>query len=146
VASELPSDGVVWVAVGSQARRELTPASLARGAVVYSEPPSLRWKESVSGALASCGLPAAVIARTGQEWRATNGDDELALTVLVERRALWGTPREPLPIAEGEARERVLEALARRALAYTRRPDSTPTPCWSGMGRAAIGSTSAARP
>ena len=28
------SEGVVWVAVGAQARRELTPASIARGAIV----------------------------------------------------------------------------------------------------------------
>jgi len=32
---------------------------------------------------------------------------------------LWGTPREPLPVAHDGARERVLGALARRALAYS---------------------------
>jgi CBS domain-containing protein len=37
--------------------------------------------------------------------------------VLIERRALWGTPRDPLPVVEGEAMERVIAALARRALA-----------------------------
>ncbi len=118
-ASELPSDGLVWVAVGSQARRELTPASVARGAVVCSDLPPAGWTESVSAALASCGLESAVVARTATDWSATDADDELGLTVLVERRALWGTPREPLPIVEGDARKRVLDSLARRALAYT---------------------------
>ncbi|MBV9048322.1 MAG: CBS domain-containing protein [Solirubrobacterales bacterium] len=112
----LPADGLVWVAVGSEARRELTPASLARGAVVCSEPPPRGWTESVAGALRACGLPGEVVARTPDEWLA--GDpDELTLTVLADRRALWGTPREPLPVAEGEVRARVLDALRRRALA-----------------------------
>ena len=38
--------------------------------------------------------------------------------MLVERRALWGTPRDALPLAGNGARERVLAALARRALEY----------------------------
>ncbi len=115
-ASPLPADGLVWVAVGSEARRELTPASVARGAVVCSEPPPSGWAESVAGALRACGLPGEVIARAPHEWLA-EARDELALTVLVERRALWGTPREPLPVPEGELRGRVLEALRSRALA-----------------------------
>jgi CBS domain-containing protein len=36
----------------------------------------------------------------------------------VERRALWGTPREPLPTIRESDRDRPLAALARRALAY----------------------------
>lgn len=114
--SRLPADGLVWVAVGSEARRELTPASVARGAVVCSEPPPSGWTESVAGALRALGLPGEVIARAPREW--LGGDrDELALTVLVDRRALWGTPREPLPVPEGEVREEVLGALRVRALA-----------------------------
>jgi CBS domain-containing protein len=115
---QLPADGLVWVAVGSQARRELTPASTARGAVVCSDPPPPGWIESVSDALRSCGLTADVVARTPREWIDARVRDELSLTVLAERRVLWGTPREPLPIAEGEAHEQVLGALAQRALAY----------------------------
>jgi CBS domain-containing protein len=118
-AIQLPADGLVWVAVGSQARREMTPASTARGAVVCSEPPPPEWLESVAGTLSRCGLVGQVIARTPAEWTAAVGDDELGLTVLVERRPLWGTPREPLPVAQNGARERVLAALARRALAYS---------------------------
>ncbi len=117
-AAELPADGLVWVAVGSQARRELTPASIARGAVVCSEPAPPGWSDAVGATLARCGLSADVVARTGAEWLRGDPEDELALTVLVERRVLWGTPREPLPVAEGAAREHVLGALARRALAY----------------------------
>jgi CBS domain-containing protein len=114
-----PQEGVVWVAVGSLARRELTPASLARGAVVYTEPPPDGWSYSVSKALERCGLVGEVRAGTAQEWaRAGDTDDELALTVLVERRPLWGTPRDPLPVAADGVRERVLEALARRALEF----------------------------
>jgi signal-transduction protein with cAMP-binding, CBS, and nucleotidyltransferase domain len=109
-SSSLPADGLVWVAVGSLARRELTPASIARGAVVCSDPPPRDWSESVSRALADCGMPGEVIARTPQQWVAGEGEDELALTVLVERRALWRTPRDPLPLAGNGARERVLAA------------------------------------
>jgi CBS domain-containing protein len=117
--SQLPADGLVWVAVGSQARREMTPASIARGAVVYSEPPPPGWIEAVGRALESCGLVGDVAARTREAWTETDDEDELALTVLVERRALWGTPRDPLPLAEGVVRQRVLDALARRALAHS---------------------------
>jgi CBS domain-containing protein len=35
--------------------------------------------------------------------------------VLADRRVLWGTPSEPLPIAEGPTRDALLEALAARA-------------------------------
>jgi CBS domain-containing protein len=118
-SSRLPADGLVWVAVGSQARRELTPASVSRGAVICSDQPPPGWIESVGETLKRCGLVGAVIARTPQQWIETDHDDELALTVLVERRPLWGTPREPLPVAEGSVRTRVVEALARRALAYS---------------------------
>jgi CBS domain-containing protein len=117
-AAQLPADGLVWVAVGSLARRELTPASIARGAAVCSEPLPSGWSESLSKALEACGLAGDVIARSTQEWSAAHDEDELALTVLVERRALWGTPRDPLPLAQDGVRERVLAALARRALAY----------------------------
>ena len=116
---QLPGDGLVWVAVGSQARREMTPASIARGAVVCSEPPPPEWLESVAQTLSRCGLIGDVIARTPAQWTAAVGDNELELTVLVERRPLWGTPREPLPVADNGPRDRVLEALRRRALAYS---------------------------
>jgi CBS domain-containing protein len=117
-AVSLPADGLVWVAVGSLARRELTPASIARGAVVCSDPPPAGWSQAVAGALAECGMPGEVIARKPAEWEAAGDEDELALTVLVERRALWGTPREPLPLASDGVRSRVLTELARRALEY----------------------------
>ncbi len=116
--SRLPADGVVWVAVGSEARREMTPASVPRGALVCSEAPPAGWVEAVGSALGRCNLTAEVVARSPQEWVGIGADDELALTVLVERRALWGTPREPLPSMDGNDRERSLAALARRALAY----------------------------
>src|SRR6478672_597332 len=79
----LPSDGVVWVAVGSLARRELTPASIARGAVVCSDSLPAGWSESVSQALEDCGMPGDVVARTPEQWAGADDEDELALTVLV---------------------------------------------------------------
>jgi CBS domain-containing protein len=117
-ADGLPADGLVWVAVGSQARRELTPASIPRGALVCSAPVPSGWIDSVRATLRSCGLPAEVTARSGEEWIEAGDEDELGLTVLVERRPLWGVPREPLPAVEGAARERVLGALLRRALGH----------------------------
>jgi CBS domain-containing protein len=116
---QLPADGLVWVATGSQARREMTPGSTPRGALVCSEPPPLEWIEAVRGALDRCGLAREVIARSPSEWLEINHEDELALAVLVERRAIWGTPREGFPVATGSTRERLLAALADRALAYS---------------------------
>jgi CBS domain-containing protein len=117
LAAPSPGDGVVWVAVGAQARRELTPASIARGAVVCHEPPPVEWTESVGDVLRACGFPGEVVARSSDEWSRPGGDDELELSVLIERRALWGTPIDPLPEPEGPVRDRVIAALARRALA-----------------------------
>ncbi len=117
-AAELPSDGVVWVALGSQARREMTPASIATGAIVASDTLPAGWTDSISETLARCGLHETVTAQTPAGWIAGDYEQEQVLTVLVERRALWGTPREPLPVLEGRQRERVLESLARRALTY----------------------------
>jgi CBS domain-containing protein len=113
-------EGLVWVAVGSQARRELTPASIARGAVVASRPVPGEWARSVGAALSACGFSEpAVVARTPAEWAAlpAGSSDELGLAVLVERRALWGTPVDPLPVVSEGVREGVVEALASRALA-----------------------------
>jgi len=112
-----PGDGVVWVAVGAQARRELTPASIARGAIVCHDPPPVEWTESVADVLRACGFPGEVVARRSSEWIQVDGEDELELSVLIERRALWGTPIDPLPEPEGAVRDAVVAALARRALA-----------------------------
>jgi CBS domain-containing protein len=113
-----PVEGLVWVAVGSEARREMTPGSVPRGAIVCSESPPADWLDELDAALKRCGLAGDVVARTPTEWTAEDGSDELTLTVLVERRPLWGTPREPLPLVEGKDRDRVLGALRTRALAY----------------------------
>jgi CBS domain-containing protein len=115
---ELPADGLVWVAVGSQARREMTPGTVTQGALVASGPPPEPWLASLRTSLERCGLPGQTIAKTPRDWITFDEEDELSLAVLVERRALWGTPREPLPVADGRDRDRLLAALARRALAY----------------------------
>jgi CBS domain-containing protein len=118
-ATRLPADGLVWVALGSHARRELTPASIARGALVCSEPPPPGWIEQVQADLGRCGLPGEVIARSGDEWLQADLEDELTLSVLSDRRALWGTPRDPLPVVREQRRDELVAVLARRALAYT---------------------------
>jgi CBS domain-containing protein len=110
-------DGIVWVSVGSQARRELTPGSTRRGALIHDPelPPSPEWLATVGSALERCGLSGPVVARPAAEWIARGGEDELAASVLADRRALWGIPTAPLPIAHGQAREALLDALAERA-------------------------------
>ncbi|HTU85846.1 MAG TPA: putative nucleotidyltransferase substrate binding domain-containing protein [Solirubrobacteraceae bacterium] len=113
-------EGVVWVALGSQARRELTPVSIPRGAVVASAPVPEEWSRSVDAAMSACGISGGeVVARTADEWASLvhGPSDELGLSLLVERRALWGTPVDPLPAVSDGVREGVVEALSARALA-----------------------------
>src|SRR6185437_7068658 len=112
-----PQEGTVWVSLGSQARRELTPASTRRGAVIHDPelPPSMEWMARIEAALTRCGIVGPLVARDAEGWTARAGDDELALSVLADRRVLWGTPTEPLPIAAGPARPALLDALAARA-------------------------------
>lgn len=117
--AELPDEGIVWVAVGSQARRELTLASNRRGAFISSLALPARWLDPIGPALARCGVDQPVIMHDGAGWTSAAADDELALSVLADRRALWGTPTEPLPIADGAARTRLLEALAAHAFAHS---------------------------
>ena len=110
-------EGIVWVSLGSQARRELTPASIRRGAVIHDPdgPPAERWLQDVEAALRPCGVIEPVVARDAKSWAARAGEDELALSVMADRRVLWGTPTRPVPIAEGPVRIALLEALAREA-------------------------------
>lgn len=119
LAGPAPADGLVWVALGSHARRELTPASIPRGALVASAPVPAGWVQSAGAVLSACGFPGEVAAHTAAEWSSGQRADELGLSVLVERRPLWGTPIEPLPVVEGGARGAIVAALARRALAAT---------------------------
>lgn len=110
-----PAADLVYVAVGSQARRELTPGSMWRGALIGSSGGGHEAVREIGAALARCGVSQPVVAHTRLQWLAAR--DESALSVLADRRVLWGTPAEPLPTA-ADARERVLEALAQRAFAH----------------------------
>jgi CBS domain-containing protein len=118
LAGPAPAEGLVWVAVGSQARRELTPGSSLQGAVVASGPVPGEWMRSAASVLAACGFPSEVVARSTEQWvtASTEASEELGLAVLVERRALWGTPVDPLPVVEDATRAKIVAALARRAL------------------------------
>jgi CBS domain-containing protein len=117
--AERADDGLVWLAVGSHARRELTPGSIARGAFLYSRPPPSGVLEPAGEALARCGLALPPVARAASEWASTGDADDLCLGVLFDRRAVWGTPHDPLPLTSGSARERLLEELRRRALRHS---------------------------
>jgi CBS domain-containing protein len=118
LAAPAPGEGLVWVAVGSQARRELTPASIPRGAVVSSGPVPPEWTQAVRAVLGAFGFFSdEVVTRTAAEWASSRGEDELSLSVLVERRVLWGTPIDPLPVVEDGERSALARATARRALA-----------------------------
>src|SRR5262249_47680880 len=57
--------GVVWVSLGRQARRELTPASTRRGAVIHDPelPPSAEWLAEIETALTRCGIVGPLVAR-----------------------------------------------------------------------------------
>jgi CBS domain-containing protein len=120
-AGDPPPDGVVWVAVGSQARRELTPASVRRGALTHAagRPPAAQWLQDAQDALARCGVAGPVVARDARSWVAGAVEDELALSVLADRRVLWGTPVEPLPVVEAGPDEALLRALAAQAFTPT---------------------------
>ncbi len=110
-------DGVVFVAVSSHARRELTLTSDPRGAFVVSSdcltPAALA---TLSAALERCGHHGFPVARSRDEWTRAAAEDALALEVLTDRRPLWGTPSEALPIVEPPAHAPLLAALRERAL------------------------------
>ena len=116
-AAGLPGEGVVFVAVGSQARRELTMTSPARGAFVVTDgrlaPEALA---ALNAALQRCGLHGSTVARTHGEWTRSAAEEPLALSVLTDRRPLWGTPTEALPLVEPAGDTPLLQALRDRAL------------------------------
>jgi CBS domain-containing protein len=111
-----PDQGPVYVAVGSQARRELTPGSTWRGALV-GDPIDDALHVAITEALARCGVQGPIVLRSAEEWRAEASAGELAMSVLADRRMLWGTPAVPLPTS-ADAHGRVVAALAEDAFAH----------------------------
>ncbi|HEX3835163.1 MAG TPA: CBS domain-containing protein, partial [Solirubrobacteraceae bacterium] len=111
-----PAQGPVYVAVGSQARRELTPGSTWRGALVGGDVDD-ELLGQIGAALTRCGVQAPIVIRSADAWLAEAPSSELATDVLADRRVLWGTPAEPLPTA-ADAHGRVVDALAREAFAH----------------------------
>ena len=111
-----PAQGPVYVAVGSQARRELTPGSTWRGALVGGDVDD-ELLDQVTAALTRCGVQAPIVIRSVDAWLAEAPGSELATAVLADRRVLWGTPALPLPTA-ADARGRVVSELARDAFAH----------------------------
>lgn len=117
LCGEDPPEGAVWVAIGAQARRELTPGSTRRGALIHPAEvvPSAAWLSAAQAALERCRVTGPLPTDDAAGWLARARRDELALAVLADRRVLWGTPAEPLPVAEGPDREALMTALAERA-------------------------------
>lgn len=111
-----PAHGPVYVAVGSQARRELTPGSTWRGALV-GDGIDDELHVAITNALARCGVRGPIAIRSAVQWRAAAPASELATSVLADRRVLWGTPAESLPTA-ADAHGRVVDALAQAAFAH----------------------------
>jgi CBS domain-containing protein len=118
---ELPGEGIVWVAVGSQGRRELTLASTRRGAFVHDARLAFdrAGLEDLRPALALCGITGPVVARDGAQWVKRAPTEDLALEVVCDRRTLWGTPGEPLPVAAGQDRAALLESLSAYAFGHS---------------------------
>ena len=112
-----PGEGIVWVAVGAQARRELTPASIARGAVVCSRPPPPGWTRSVGEVLHACGFPGEVVARSTEEWSRTDGAGRARAVGAGRAPGAVGDADRSVAGARASGREAVVAALARRALA-----------------------------
>jgi CBS domain-containing protein len=117
--ASVPETGLVWVAVGSQARRELTFTSARRGALIATAPAAPEWVRALGPGLSACGIAGPVVVRDTDGWHQAADGDELALSVLADRRVLWGTPDQPLPVADGAARTRLLEALAAHAFFHS---------------------------
>jgi CBS domain-containing protein len=111
-----PAQGPVYVAVGSQARRELTPGSTWRGALV-GDAVDEGLHAAITDALSRCGVQGPIVIRSAEDWLAEAPGSELAMSVLADRRVLWGTPAEPLPTA-ADARGCVVEILAKEAFAH----------------------------
>jgi hypothetical protein len=132
----------VWV--GSQARREFTPASIARGAFVCHELPPVAWTRSVADVLRACGFPGEVVARSAEEWSRTGGEDETELAVLIERRALWGTPIDPPPAPEPPVREQIVAPIVELARWGSARAADRPSHD-AARGGAAAGRSNRAR-
>ena len=65
------------------------------------------------------GLRAAVSDRRARTWEEAQPGDELALGVLVARRALFGTPREALPRAQQSRHDPLIADACARALETT---------------------------
>jgi CBS domain-containing protein len=122
-----PPAGLVWAALGSHARRELTPASTPRGVLLFTEQPNAAALEQALATLRACGVAAAGIFPAGGA-SGTAGTaaavavdlaDDVALELLVDRRAVWGTPEQPLPLVSGVHRDALLAQLRARALGHS---------------------------
>lgn len=114
-------DGLVWVTVGSQARRELTFTSTRRGALITEGSTPPRWPQALVAALPAAGVTGTPVVRDGADWRAAAlRGDALALAVLADRRVLWGTPARSIPAPGGPDRDQLLALL--------RAPATVPSP------------------
>ncbi len=110
-------DGLVWLALGAHARRELAPAEAPIGVVVCGSSLPPQWQAAAAEALAACDLPAVIDARTTEEWESDATHDPIATMVLADRRLIYGTPAGALPELREPVRQQLVTALATRAKA-----------------------------
>jgi CBS domain-containing protein len=108
---------VGWIAIGSHARRELTPASVARGVLLSAGEPPPGWLQATRAVLAAAGMAWEAALRRPEQWVDADDRDEPILTALIERRTLWGSLPVDAPDPGDGARARLLDVLRRRALA-----------------------------
>lgn len=127
-ASASAGEEFAYIALDSQGRRELTPASTARGLLVGPGQTTDQFVEPAREALVAAGLTADVAIRRPEQWSRPNGADALVLGALVERRTLWGALPADAPVLDNATRTRLLDGLRRRALA------SVPPTGFDGVG------------
>jgi CBS domain-containing protein len=101
---------LVYVALGSHARRELTPGSTRRGALIGDTDAS--GAREIRAALRVCGVSEAIEIATAEGWL-----ERRDAAVLADRRVLWGTPSQPLPTT-ADARSPIVSELAQAAFAH----------------------------
>jgi CBS domain-containing protein len=109
-------EGLVWVALDSHARRELTARSAPCGALVAEQPPPAQWLTALCEVLQRAGLQRRLPVRSPQECLAAACDDQQTLPILFERRTLWGAA-QALPALPSSRREEIIATLRRRARA-----------------------------
>jgi CBS domain-containing protein len=114
----VPEAGLVWLALGPHARRELTPAGAPLGAAVCAASLPPAFLGALTELFTAVGLPPPPPPRSAADWLDDCLHQGLARSLLFDRRVLFGTPLQPLPLPEGP----LLDAVLAQLLAAAREP------------------------